>query len=74
MKRNLTILALTVAVSTEADGKPKFHGELVAGPLPGTRPVKDFWVRITLTNTCGAAATIASPTVQRLAVEGTVAR
>ena len=36
--------------------------------------VKDFWVRIKLTNTCGAATRIASPTVQRLMVEGTVAK
>ena len=64
----------TAPASTEADGKPKFHGELVAGPGPGASPVGEFWVRITLTNTCGAATKTPSPTVQRLTVQGRVAR
>lgn len=57
---------------TTADGdRTRFNGELSAGPLAAG---KDFWVRIKLTNTCGAATTIASPSVQRLTVDGSVAR
>jgi hypothetical protein len=55
-------------VATNTSGKDPYHGELVTGPGVDKRGVKDFWVRIKLANTCGAATTTASPIVRGLTV------
>ena len=56
------------AAATNTSGKDPFRGELSAAL--GEPAANEFWVRITLKNTCGAATKQASPTVERLTVAG----
>lgn len=60
------------AATTDAGGAPKFNGDLTVKPQEPTAR-KDFWVRVTLKNTCGAATKVASPWVGGLTVTGRVA-
>lgn len=59
--------------SSDADGKKVFRGDLTVTP-DCAGGLKDFWLRIKLMNSCGAATRIASPSVSRLTVCGWVAR
>lgn len=58
------------AAATDAGGKPSFRGDLTAGPLAG---VRDFWVRVTLRNSCGVTIAVPAPCIYGLTVTGRVA-
>ncbi len=60
-------------VATNTSGKDPYRGELTAALGAEQVVVKDFWVRVKLMNTCGAATKMASPTVQCLTVEARAA-